>query len=111
MTNPTTITAAPGLPFVDIVREFNAPVAAVFAAHIDPDLYGQWLGPRGGKMDIVELDATPGGRWKYAFRGDGDLEMSFHGVFHTVQANALLVQTFEFSLAPGQVGLDSTTFE
>ena len=38
MTNPTTITAPPALPFIDIVREFDAPVHAVFRAHTDPDL-------------------------------------------------------------------------
>jgi len=37
--------------------------------------------------------------------------MSFCGVFHTVEPNKLLIQTFEFSLAPGQVGIDSTAFE
>jgi uncharacterized protein YndB with AHSA1/START domain len=111
MTNPTTITAKPGLPFIDIVREFNAPAEAVFRAHTDPKLFAQWLGPRTMKMDSVELDATPGGLWKYVFRGDGDVPFSFCGVFHTVEPNTLIIQTFEFNLAPGQVGVDSTTFE
>ena len=111
MTNPTTITAKPGLPFIDIVREFNAPAEAVFRAHTDPKLFAQWLGPRTMKMDSVELDATPGGRWKYVFRGEGDVPFSFCGVFHTVEPNTLIIQTFEFNLAPGQVGVDSTTFE
>lgn len=111
MTHPTTITAQPGLPFVDIVREFDAPAEAVFRAHTERELYAQWLGPRTIKMDSVELDATPGGRWRYDFRGDGDMQFSFHGVFHTVEPNQLLVQTFEFSLAPGQVGLDTTSFQ
>jgi uncharacterized protein YndB with AHSA1/START domain len=62
-------------------------------------------------MDTVELDATTGGRWKYVFRGEGDVVFSFHGVFHTVEPNTLIVQTFEFNLAPGHVGIDSTTFE
>jgi uncharacterized protein YndB with AHSA1/START domain len=110
MTNPTTITAEPGLPFIDIVREFNAPVAAVFRAHTDPKLFAQWQGPRTMKMDSVELDATPGGRWKYVFRGEGDVPFSFSGVFHTVEPNTLIIQTFEFNLAPGLVGIDSTTF-
>jgi uncharacterized protein YndB with AHSA1/START domain len=32
-------------------------------------------------------------------------------VFHTVEPNALLIQTFEFNMAPGQVGISSTRFE
>lgn len=111
MTHPTTITAEPGLPFVDIVREFDAPAEAVFRAHTDPDLFARWTGPRSMKMDSVVLDATTGGRWKYAFRGEGDVVFSFFGVFHAVEPNALMVHTFEFNLAPGHVGISSTTFE
>jgi len=112
MTHPTTITATPGLPFVDIVREFDATPAAVFRAHTDRDLFARWTGPRNMKMDHVELDATSGGRWRFAFRGgEGDMEMSFSGVFHNVEPNALIIQTFEFSLAPNQVGISSTTFD
>jgi uncharacterized protein YndB with AHSA1/START domain len=111
MTNSTTITAAPGVPFIDIVREFEAPTAAVFRAHTDPELFAQWIGTDTMRLDSVELDATPGGRWKYAFRGAGDAAFSFHGVYHTVEPSTLIIQTFEFNLAPGQVGIDSTTFE
>ena len=60
MTNPTTITSPPGLPFVDLVREFDASAAAVFRAHTDPQLFAQWMGPRTMKMDDVVLDATTG---------------------------------------------------
>jgi len=35
MTNPLTVNAPEGLPFVDFEREFDAPVAAVFRAHQD----------------------------------------------------------------------------
>ena len=111
MTHQTTITAAPGVPFVDVVREFDAPAAAVFRAHTDRNLFAQWTGPRSIKMDSLELDATSGGRWKYVFRGEGDMDFSFFGVFHTVQSNALIIQTFEFNLAPNQVGISTTSFD
>jgi uncharacterized protein YndB with AHSA1/START domain len=112
MTNPTTITSPAGLPFVDLTREFDAPAAAVFRAHTDPELFAQWTGPRTMKMDDVELDARAGGRWKYTFRGGaGDDAYSFFGVFHTVEPNSLIIQTFEFSLAPGQVGIGTLAFE
>ena len=111
VTNPTTITAQPGLPFIEILREFDAPVAAVFRAHIDPELFGQWTGPRGMMMDNVELDARTGGRWGYVFRGDGDQTFGFSGVFHAVETDALIIQTFEFNMAPGQVGVGTYRFE
>ena len=71
MTRATTITAQPGLPFVDLVREFDAPAAAVFRAHTDPKLFVQWNGPRSITTNIHEYDATPGGRWRYTIPGEG----------------------------------------
>ena len=50
MSNPTNITADPGVPFVDTVREFDAPVDAVYRAHVEPELMVQWLGPREDKQ-------------------------------------------------------------
>jgi uncharacterized protein YndB with AHSA1/START domain len=56
MSNPTTITADNGVPFVDTVREFDAPVSAVFKAHVDPDLLAKWLGPRSA---VTRVKAPP----------------------------------------------------
>ncbi len=111
MSNPTTITAEPGLPFVDIVREFDAPASAVFRAHTDPQLFAQWQGPRSISLKIVEYDAAPGGRWKYTMDAGEHGEFGFNGIFHTVEPNTLIIQTFEFSLAPGQVGISLISFE
>ena len=47
MSNPVVIDATPGQSYADITREFEAPVAAVFRAHADPDLFKIWIGPRG----------------------------------------------------------------
>jgi uncharacterized protein YndB with AHSA1/START domain len=111
MTHPTTITAEPGLPFVDIVREFDAPAEAVFRAHTDPELVAQWTGPRNYTTEIIEYEATTGGRWQYVSRGKGDESYGFRGVFHTVEPNTRIIQTFEFDGAPGFVSLGTLTFE
>ncbi len=111
MTHPTTITAAPGLPFVDIVREFDAPVAAVFRAHTDPELFAQWTGPRDQAIEILEFEATTGGRWRYVSRGPGGDTHGFRGVFHTVEPNTLIIQTFEYDGAPNVVAIGTMTFE
>jgi uncharacterized protein YndB with AHSA1/START domain len=111
MTYATTITAQPGLPFIEVTREFDAPVAAVFRAHTDPALFAQWTGPRSMKMDSLELDARSGGRWQYTFRGSDNVEYAFSGVFHTVAPNRIIIQTFEFNMAPDQVGIGTLAFE
>jgi uncharacterized protein YndB with AHSA1/START domain len=111
MTNPVTITAPEGLPFIDIEREFNAPVTAVFRAHAEPDLIKQWLGPNGYEMDIDHYDFTSGGGYRYVHRNPEGQEFAFNGVFHVVRENDFAIQTFEFEGFPDVVSIESLTFE
>ncbi len=111
MTNPVTIHAPEGLPFIEIIREFDAPVEAVFRAHAEPELVRQWLGPNGYEMDLERWDFTTQGGYRYVHRGpDGD-EYWFNGTFHTVRDNEFAVQTFEFEGFPDVVAIESMTFE
>ncbi|MET4638091.1 SRPBCC family protein [Mycetocola sp. 2940] len=110
MTNPTTITIPEGLPFIEIVREFDAPVEAVFRAHTDPELVKNWLGPRGYEMEIDRWDVRPGGSYRYVHR-DGDDEYWFNGVVHSASIESGIVQTFEFEGFPGVVSLESQKLE
>ncbi len=64
-TNPLTVTAPEGVPFIDFEREFDAPVESVFRAHAEPDLVKQWLGPRGYEMKIEHYDFRTGGGYRY----------------------------------------------
>ena len=64
MSNELNITVPEGVPYIDFEREFDAPVEAVFAAHRDPELIKQWLGPNGYEMDIEEYDFSTGGRYR-----------------------------------------------
>jgi hypothetical protein len=45
----------PGFP---IIREFEAPVSAVFRAHCDPDLYAHWIGPSRLATTLTRWDCT-----------------------------------------------------
>lgn len=109
MTNAVTITAPEGVPYIDIVREFDAPVAAVFRAHQDPELVKQWLGPRGFEMVIESYDFTTGGRYRYVHRDDKGGEYAFNGVFHAVKENESAIQTFEYEGFEGVVSIETMT--
>src|SRR5690242_16281606 len=111
MTNPTHITAQPCLPFVDIVREFDAPPAAVYKAHTDPDLFARWMIPASLQLVNLQMDVRSGGRWSYQARGEGNMPMSAFGVFHSVEPNKEFTHTTEFSVAPGHPTLSITRFE
>lgn len=111
VTNPVTITAPEGVPFIDIVREFDAPVEAVYRAHVEPELVKQWLGPHGYEMTIGTYEIRTGGTYRYMHRNDKGEEYAFNGVVHVARPNKLIVQTFEFEGFPDVVSIDSLRFE
>jgi uncharacterized protein YndB with AHSA1/START domain len=108
--NPTYITAPEGTPFIEVVRDFDAPRDLVFRASTDPDLVVRWLGPRALKMRVIEFDARAGGRYRYVHTDADGEEYSFRGVFHTV-TEALIIQTFEFEDVPGVVSLETRNLD
>ena len=109
-THETTIDVDPKVPLVRITREFDAEVAKVFRAHTDPELLVQWLGPRGLEMKIDHFDCRTGGSYRYIHVSDGE-EYGFHGSFHEVRPNELIVQTFTFEGWPDGVALERLTLE
>lgn len=111
MSNPLIIEAVPGTSYADITREFDAPVEAVFAAHTDRDLFASWIGPGENRTTITEWECRTGGSWAYSSRGDDDVDYNFRGSFHTVRANEIIVQTFEFEGYPDVVSIDVMRFE
>jgi len=108
--NPTRITAPAGTPFIEVVREFDAPRDLVFRASTDPDLVARWLGPRRLSMRIIEFDARTGGSYRYVHTDTDGEEYPFRGVFHTV-SEAQIIQTFEFEDVPGVVSLETRTLD
>lgn len=111
MMGKTQIVAEPGLPFVDMTREFDAPRELLFRAHTEPDLLIQWLGPRKYRMTIDRFAARDGGTYRYVHSDDDGNEYGFRGVFHGDPTLDGMVQTFEFEGAPGHVSLDALTLE
>lgn len=99
-----------GVPFIDVRREFDAPVSAVFRAHAEPELLARWLGPAGYEMSVEEYDFRSGGRYRYLHRDPGGAEYAFHGVFHTVRTDEFAVQTFEYEGFPDVVSIEFLTF-
>jgi uncharacterized protein YndB with AHSA1/START domain len=109
-TNKTEITSDPDVPLIRITREFDAPVSRVYQAHVDPTLVAQWLGPRRHEMVVDRWDCRTGGEYRYTHASDGE-EYGFHGCFHEVREDELLVQTFTFEGMPEGVALERMVFE
>lgn len=111
--NPTRITAEPGKQEIIITREFDAPRELVFKAFTDPDLYTQWIGPRGFTTALKIFEPKNGGSWQYIQKDPEGNEYAFHGVNHDVTEPERIISTFEFEGLPekGHVILDTARFE
>jgi uncharacterized protein YndB with AHSA1/START domain len=109
-THEVEIAVDPEVPLIRMTREFDAPPARVFRAHVEPDLVARWLGPAKYEMRIDHYDCRTGGSYRYVHAGD-DVEHGFHGCFHEVREAELIVQTFTWDGDPDTVSLDRITFE
>lgn len=110
-TSPETeIGVDPDVPMVLITREFDAPAAAVFRTHVEPDLLAQWIGPRDVAMVVDHFDCRTGGSYRYVHTR-GDEQFGFRGCFHDVRPGQLIVQTFTYEGDPDGVALERLVFE
>lgn len=110
-TNRTEIECDPNVPLVRITRTFDAPPEKVFRAHVEADLYAQWIGPRSVTMAIDHFDCRTGGAYRYTHTTTTGFVAGFHGSFHEVRPNELIVQTFTFDGFPDGVALERVVFE
>jgi uncharacterized protein YndB with AHSA1/START domain len=109
-TTGTRIDVGTDLPTIVITREFDAPRSKVFRAHTDADLVSRWLGPRGLEMTVDRWDCRTGGEYRYIHSRAGE-EYAFHGSFHEVRPEELIVQTFTFEGMPDSVALEKLVLE
>src|SRR5690606_6494656 len=100
-----TIEADPKVPIIRITRDFAATPAQLMRAHTDPELFVRWVGPDGMDTEVVDWEATTGGRWRYVARRDGE-EYAFRGCFHEVGEDRI-VQTFTWEGLPEAVALET----
>jgi uncharacterized protein YndB with AHSA1/START domain len=112
MANKTVVTAEPNKQDLTITREFDAPRDMVFKAHIDPELYVQWVGPNDLAMTVQRLEAVDGGTFEFTHKR-GEHSYRFFGSYHEVLAPVRIIGTFEFDGLPerGHVIMGKTIFE
>jgi uncharacterized protein YndB with AHSA1/START domain len=70
-----------------------------------------WWGPRKYETISAEVDFRPGGKWRIVHRGPDGEEYGFHGEYREIVRPERITWTFEFEGAPGQVAVETVTFE
>jgi uncharacterized protein YndB with AHSA1/START domain len=105
------VVADPGTQEIVITRSFDAPRELVFKAFTEPDAVRRWWGLANSETVVDQLEARPGGRWRYVERDGEGNEDAFHGVYHDLQAPERIVYTFEYEGMPGHVLLETIVLE
>ncbi len=94
---------------VRVTRDFNAPRALVWRAHVESELFRRWIGGyEGWSMPVCEMDVRVGGKYRWRWRQDAEGgEFGFYGEYREVDAPSLLVQAEYYD--PGTFGGEMPT--
>ncbi len=98
-------------PVITFTRVFDAPRELVFEAHSKAEHLRQWWGPRKYEFSVCDVDFRPGGSWRMVHRGPDGQEFAFHGEYREIVPPEKIVWTFEFEGSPGDVSVETATFE
>ncbi len=78
---------------IRIKRTFDAPLALVWRAHIEPDLVKQWMtGPPDHSLPVCEIDFRVGGTARYVWKNP-EFEMGMTAEFKEIVENQRIVYT------------------
>ena len=86
-----------------ITRIFDAPRSLVFKAWIEPERQARWLGPKGFTTVLCEIDARPGGAFRFCMRSPEGTELWLHGMSREIiEPERLVLTTGEWVDAEGK---------
>lgn len=103
MTNPTSGHSIARSPEFRITRVFDAPRDLVWKAYSEREHLLRWWGPEGFTMLDADIDARPGGEFRFAMRSPAGQPMSGKWVFHEVDAPSRMTFMLSFTDHVGAV--------
>lgn len=107
----TRFTVEPGRQEVLLQHTFGAPRQLVFRVYTDPGLIPHWWGPSELTTTVEAMEVRHGGIWRISQVGRDGRRHLFFGVYHSAEAPARLVRTFEYGGTPGHVVLETVDFQ
>ena len=112
MERKTKIHADDGKQEILITREFDLPLELLFKAHVEPDIFEQWMSHEYGTTKVLKLEGKKHGGWKFQTTdAHGNVVVSANGVFHEFIPNRKIIRTFEMENSPFDVQLEFLEFE
>ncbi len=74
---------------ITVTRSFAAPKAAVLRAHTDPALLRRWMGSPDMPLDVCEMDARPGGGFRYVWVMQDGTRIALTGTILTLTDSSI----------------------
>jgi uncharacterized protein YndB with AHSA1/START domain len=112
MEQKTQLKAEDGKHDILITREFDLPVDLLFKAHVDAEIFEQWMSHEYGTTRVLKLDSRPHGGWKFQTSDAvGNVLFTANGVIHDIKENEKIIRTFEMEGTPFPPTLEFLEFE
>lgn len=112
MERKTTVHAEDGKQELLITREFDLPQELLFRAHVEPDIFEQWMSHEYGNTKVLKLEAKKHGSWQFQTKDlQGNVVFQANGVIHEFVPNRKITRTFEMENTPFPVQLEFLEFE
>ena len=112
MERKTKIHAEDGKQDIVITREFDLPLALLFKAHAEPEIFEQWMSHEYGTTKVLKLEGKKHGSWQFETTdAQGNVLFGANGVFHEFVPDRKITRTFESNNTPFDVQLEFLEFE
>lgn len=112
MERKTKVTAEENRHDLTITREFDLPVELLFTAHVDPDIFEEWMTHDHGKVKVLKFETKTHGGWQFQNSDlQGNVVFQARGVFHEIIENRKITRTFEMANSPFDAQLEFLDFE
>lgn len=106
MEQKTNVTAESGKQEIVITRIFDLPVALLFRAYEDPELFEQWMGTK-----VLKFENRKHGAYAFETSHNGNVVFRANGTIHEFIPNQKITRTFEMEDTPFPVQLEYLDFE
>lgn len=112
MERKTKVHAENGQHDITITREFELPVELLFRAHVDSEIFEEWMTHEYGKTKVLKMDAQKHGSYTFQTTdAKGNVVFKANGTIHDLVPNQKITRTFEMENTPFDVTLEFLEFE
>ena len=112
MERKTKIHAEEGKHDLLITREFELPVELLFRAHVEADIFEQWMSHEYGTTKVSKLESRKHGGWEFSTSdAQGKVMFRANGTFHDFVPNQKIIRTFEMDNSLFDVQLEFLEFQ